>query len=52
MRELSTDEVKSVSGGIGPLVIIGIDLALNGVLIGFTALMTSDYFRSSGFNDK
>ena len=52
MRELTPSEVKQVSGGLGPLVIIGIDLALNGVLIGFTALMTSDYFTKPQVSDQ
>lgn len=47
MRELTQNEIQQVSGGVGPLAIIGIDLALNGVLIGFTSLMTSDYFNGN-----
>lgn len=35
MRELSEAEIDQVSGGLGPLAIIGIDLALNGLLIDF-----------------
>ncbi|MGM0631678.1 MAG: class IIb bacteriocin, lactobin A/cerein 7B family [Pseudomonadota bacterium] len=47
MRELTEMEIKEVSGGVGPLAIIGVDLALNGVIIGFTSLMTSDYFNGN-----
>lgn len=43
MRELSAAEVTEVSGGLGPLAVLGIDLALNGVLIAYAAFMTSDY---------
>jgi lactobin A/cerein 7B family class IIb bacteriocin len=43
MIELTNAEVSQVSGGLGPLAIIGIDLALNGVLIAYAAFMTSDY---------
>jgi lactobin A/cerein 7B family class IIb bacteriocin len=47
MRELNDNEVESVSGGLVPLVfaIIGIDLALNGVLIGYAAWASSNYSR-------
>ncbi|MEX1198599.1 MAG: class IIb bacteriocin, lactobin A/cerein 7B family [Pseudohongiellaceae bacterium] len=47
MRELTQNEIEQASGGVGPLAIIGIDLALNGVIIGFTSLMTSDYFNGN-----
>ena len=47
MRELTQEELEQVSGGIGPAAIIAFDLALNGALIGFTALMTSDYFADA-----
>lgn len=47
MRELTQQEIQQVGGGVGPLAIIGIDLALNGIIIGFTSLMTSDYFNGN-----
>jgi|DEB0MinimDraft_6_1074348.scaffolds.fasta_scaffold326204_1 lactobin A/cerein 7B family class IIb bacteriocin len=50
MRELTESEMQEVSGGIGPAAIIAFDLALNGALIGFTALMTSDYFTDVNDN--
>ncbi len=37
MRELTVNEVQSVSGGIAPLAIIAIDLALNGLVLGLAA---------------
>ena len=40
MRELTQAEVEEVSGGFGPAVIIGIDLALTGVLIGYASFMS------------
>ncbi len=47
MRELTQNEVQQVSGGIGPFAIIAVDLALTGVMIGATQLLTSDYFNQS-----
>lgn len=52
MRELTTEEMGQVNGGIGPLAIIALDLALNGVMIGATAVLTSEYFRNSRISDK
>lgn len=52
MRELTQDEMTQVSGGLGPLGIIAIDLALNGVLLTATAVMTSDYFNQPQVSDK
>lgn len=46
MKELTRTEISQVSGGLGPLAIIGIDLALNGVLIAYASFMTSDYMNS------
>ena len=46
MTVLNETEIAQVGGGLGPFAIIGIDLALNGVLIAYTALMTSDYMQS------
>jgi lactobin A/cerein 7B family class IIb bacteriocin len=43
MIEITNSEVSQVNGGLGPLAIIGIDIALNGVLIAYAAFMTSDY---------
>ncbi|MBC54729.1 MAG: hypothetical protein CMQ34_12935 [Gammaproteobacteria bacterium] len=45
MQELTQAEISQVSGGLGPLAIIGIDLALNGVLIAYASFMTSDYMN-------
>lgn len=38
MRELTLSEVKEVSGGLGPLAIIGVDLALNGIVLAAAAI--------------
>ena len=38
MRELTLEERNEVSGGIGPLAIIAIDLALNAAFMGAVAL--------------
>ena len=45
MRELTQSEVQQVSGGLGPLAVIGIDLALNGVLLGYATFMSSRYMQ-------
>ena len=50
MRELTDCELQQVSGGLGPLAIIAFDLTLNAALIGYTALMTSDYFTDAHSN--
>lgn len=47
MRELTMDELSQVSGGLGPLALIGIDLALNSVMLAYAAFMTSDYMTES-----
>ena len=52
MREINRTEMKQVSGGLGPLAIIAVDLALNGALIGVTALMTSEYFTKPQVSNK
>ncbi len=48
MRELTEKEVSEVSGGIIPLVglIIGIDLALNGLLLGYAAWASNNYYQN------
>ena len=46
LRELSDDELGCVSGGLAPLAIIGIDLALNGVLIGAATYWAMNYHES------
>ncbi len=45
MRELKQSEVSEVSGGIFPVVmaIIGVDLALNGLLIGYAAYAAANF---------
>ena len=45
MRELTSSEIAQVSGGLAPLAVIAVDLALNATFIGATALLTSDYFQ-------
>lgn len=45
MKELTQAEISRVNGGLGPLAIIGIDLALNGVMIAYASFMTSDYMN-------
>ena len=47
MRELTQFEVEQVSGGLGPLAVIGIDLALNGVLLGYATFMSSRIHQDS-----
>jgi lactobin A/cerein 7B family class IIb bacteriocin len=47
MTELTDYEIQQVSGGLAPLAIIGIDLALNGAFIAFAMFMTSDYMMGS-----
>lgn len=45
MKELTENEVSEVSGGLIPLVglIIGIDIALNGLLIAYAAYAASNF---------
>ena len=45
MYELSDREVAQVSGGIGPLGIIAIDLALNGVLIAYASYAAGNWYH-------
>ncbi len=47
MRELNVNEVQEVSGGIIPLVlgIIGVDLALNGVLLAYASYMGDERMK-------
>lgn len=49
MRELTENELSEVSGGIIPIVglIIGIDLALNGLLIGYAAYAANNFHNTS-----
>ncbi len=49
MRELTENEVSEVSGGLIPLIglIIGIDLALNGLLIGYAAYAANNYHNGN-----
>jgi lactobin A/cerein 7B family class IIb bacteriocin len=47
MREITQAEIEQVSGGLAPLAIIGIDLALNAVVIAYAAFMTSDYMTGN-----
>ena len=42
MQELTMNEIEQVNGGLAPLAIIGIDLALNGVLIAYASFMTQN----------
>ncbi|WP_285762222.1 class IIb bacteriocin, lactobin A/cerein 7B family [Biformimicrobium ophioploci] len=42
MQELNSFEIDQVNGGLAPLAVIGIDLALNGVLIAYAAYMSKD----------
>lgn len=44
MRELTNSEVTQVSGGLGPLVVIGVDLALNGLILGYAAIAMNGYY--------
>jgi lactobin A/cerein 7B family class IIb bacteriocin len=43
MTELTDYEIQQVGGGIGPLAIIAVDLALHAALYGYLTFMTSDY---------
>lgn len=43
MRELTGTEVEAVGGGALPLIIVGIDLALNGVLIAYASYAAMNY---------
>ncbi|MBO6555491.1 MAG: class IIb bacteriocin, lactobin A/cerein 7B family [Pseudomonadales bacterium] len=52
MRELTHEEMSQVTGGLGPLAIIAIDLALNAAFIGATAVVSSDYFTQPQVNKK
>ena len=52
MRELTRREVSQVNGGLGPLAIIGIDLALNAALLGYAAVMSNDYFVDAHNNGR
>lgn len=48
MQELTELETLQVSGGLGPLTpvaVIGIDLALNAVLIGYAAYAAGLFYR-------
>ena len=49
MRELTENEVTEVSGGLIPIIglIIGIDLALNGLLIGYAAYAANNYYNGN-----
>lgn len=47
MKELTKSEIAQVNGGLAPLAIIAIDLALNGVVIAYAAFMTSDYMTGN-----
>lgn len=47
MGEITQAEIEQVSGGLAPLAIIGIDLALNAVVIAYAAFMTSDYMTGN-----
>lgn len=48
MRELNVIETEKVSGGIGPSAIIGIDLALNGILLAWASLA----YSTNGYKPK
>jgi len=47
MHELTETEIAQVSGGLGPLAIIGIDLALNGVLLAYANYAAGNFYRIS-----
>ena len=50
MRELTETEITEVSGGLAPLVfgLIGLDLALNGLLLGYAAYAQSNFYAGGG----
>ena len=49
MRELTETEVSDVSGGLVPLVfaIIGVNLALDGIMLGYAAYAANNYYNSN-----
>jgi lactobin A/cerein 7B family class IIb bacteriocin len=44
MRELTSNEVENVGGGLAPLGIIAIDVALNALVIGIGTYAAMNYY--------
>ena len=45
MCELTIDETEAVSGGLGPMVIIATDLALNALLLGYATWTSNNHHQ-------